>query len=286
MNIVQIKYFISVVEHGSITAAARDQFISLQGMSQAIADLEAELGIPLLERQNRGSVPTKFGIEFYQEARPFLFQYESLERFVHDRVGSSAGTEKLNVYLCTPSYSSTERSSLRTATYLNERFEMNAIIHFGSKTLCFEALANKAADAVMIIGNISDVPMPYTCEILCHLPCVAQMSQRNPLSGKTTLRFAELDGTPLALWPDFDFFNETVEALLETEHGITDIGSSTRAIDEQIAFFDKGGAFIIPHLGGLDSDYLRTKPVPFHDGENMQVPLCLIKRKETLETNA
>ncbi|MEG0323540.1 MAG: LysR family transcriptional regulator [Raoultibacter sp.] len=57
MNINQIKYFVSSVENGSFSAAAAEQFITAQGISKAIADLEKELGEPLLIRKNRGVVP-------------------------------------------------------------------------------------------------------------------------------------------------------------------------------------------------------------------------------------
>ena len=50
----QIKYFQSVVEENSFTKAANSHFISQSAISQQIWSLEAELGVTLLTRKNRG----------------------------------------------------------------------------------------------------------------------------------------------------------------------------------------------------------------------------------------
>ena len=50
MNINQVKYYISAVDCGSFSAAAAEHYITAQGVSKAIADLEHEFGLQLLER--------------------------------------------------------------------------------------------------------------------------------------------------------------------------------------------------------------------------------------------
>lgn len=55
MRLEQISYFLSVAEHGNITAAARSLYISQPALSKQITLLEQEIGLPLFERQARGS---------------------------------------------------------------------------------------------------------------------------------------------------------------------------------------------------------------------------------------
>ena len=50
MTLTQLEIFRAVVERGSFTVAARRLGITQSGVSHAIASLESELGVPLIER--------------------------------------------------------------------------------------------------------------------------------------------------------------------------------------------------------------------------------------------
>ncbi len=62
----QIRYFLSVAEHGSFTAAADALFVAQPALSRQIAGLEAELGFALFERLPRGVLLTAAG-QLYRE---------------------------------------------------------------------------------------------------------------------------------------------------------------------------------------------------------------------------
>ena len=49
----QIKYFQAVVRLNSFTQAAEECFVSQSAISQQLQSLEAELGVKLLNRENR-----------------------------------------------------------------------------------------------------------------------------------------------------------------------------------------------------------------------------------------
>ena len=53
MELLQLKYFCSIAEHGSVTAAARALYVSQPALSRSLATLEAELGIRLFDREGR-----------------------------------------------------------------------------------------------------------------------------------------------------------------------------------------------------------------------------------------
>ncbi|WP_297081225.1 LysR family transcriptional regulator [uncultured Demequina sp.] len=61
MEIRHLRYFATVVEAGSLTAAAARLHMSQPPLSVAIQKLEAEVGVPLLERSARGVEPTSAG---------------------------------------------------------------------------------------------------------------------------------------------------------------------------------------------------------------------------------
>jgi DNA-binding transcriptional LysR family regulator len=65
----QLRYFVAVAEEGQITRAAKKLFIAQPALSQAIAQLEGELGLQLLERHAKGVRLTDAGAAFLEKAR-------------------------------------------------------------------------------------------------------------------------------------------------------------------------------------------------------------------------
>lgn len=65
----QLRYFVTVAEEGQITRAAEKLYIAQPALSQAISQLEGELGMKLLERHPRGVTLTPSGEAFLDKAR-------------------------------------------------------------------------------------------------------------------------------------------------------------------------------------------------------------------------
>jgi DNA-binding transcriptional LysR family regulator len=65
----QLRYFVTVAEEGQITRAAEKLYVAQPALSQAIAQLETNLGVELLERHPRGVTLTPAGEAFLVKAR-------------------------------------------------------------------------------------------------------------------------------------------------------------------------------------------------------------------------
>lgn len=69
----QLQYFVAVVDHGSMTAAARAEHVSQAALSMAVAQLEKTIDIDLLIRtKSKRVVPTPQGHVFAAHARRVL----------------------------------------------------------------------------------------------------------------------------------------------------------------------------------------------------------------------
>lgn len=78
MELRHLRYFVAVAEEGSLLAAAEQRLNTSQpSLSRQIRDLEAEVGVKLLDRQARGVVLTAAGRIFLDHARLALLQVEA-----------------------------------------------------------------------------------------------------------------------------------------------------------------------------------------------------------------
>lgn len=68
MELRQLRYFVRIVETGSMGSAALDLNIGVSALSQQMSRLENELAIRLLQRTSRGVTPTSAGLAFYSGA--------------------------------------------------------------------------------------------------------------------------------------------------------------------------------------------------------------------------
>jgi len=65
----EFSIFLSILDHGSLTAAARATGRSLQAVSRSLAKLETELGVQLIQRTTRSLRPTSAGSRFEERIR-------------------------------------------------------------------------------------------------------------------------------------------------------------------------------------------------------------------------
>ncbi len=94
MELRHLRYFCAVADHGSFSEAGRQLHISQSAISEQIADLEREVGGPLLKRTSGRTRLTPHGQLFLAEARKTLLAadraVEVTTRSLLGEVGSSA----------------------------------------------------------------------------------------------------------------------------------------------------------------------------------------------------
>jgi LysR family tcuABC transcriptional regulator len=80
MELRQLRYFVRVVELGSMSRAALDLNLVQSALSQQISRLEGELSARLLQRSRKGVTPTEAGMAFFREAQLALRHAEQAAR--------------------------------------------------------------------------------------------------------------------------------------------------------------------------------------------------------------
>ena len=97
VDVRQLEALLAVAEAGSFTAAA-DQLHTVQSnVSEHVRQLEAELGVQLLVRGRRGTVPTEFGVRVIERARAIHSEIEALHKDLSMLQGLETGHATLGV---------------------------------------------------------------------------------------------------------------------------------------------------------------------------------------------
>ena len=96
MNLLHLRYFAELAQTQHYTRAAEKLCITQPSLSHAIAQLEAELGVPLFEKAGRGVVLTPYGKQFLSCAQQTL---STLDGGVEElrRVGRGEGLIRLGL---------------------------------------------------------------------------------------------------------------------------------------------------------------------------------------------
>jgi DNA-binding transcriptional LysR family regulator len=95
MDVRQLTYFLAVVENLNFGRAAEQLHIAQPSLSQAIATLERELGVPLFHRVGRGIVLSDAGTQLVGPARQVVRDLESAKAAARSARGLQRGRVEL-----------------------------------------------------------------------------------------------------------------------------------------------------------------------------------------------
>ena len=93
-TIRQLQYFVAVAEQGTVSGAAQNLSISQSSVTEAIKELESDLGVELFERHPRGLNITHKGHQFLRHANKILADVSDARRTFFG--GREATTGRLN----------------------------------------------------------------------------------------------------------------------------------------------------------------------------------------------
>ena len=141
MNLSALQYFREVVETKSISKVAANRHISQSALSQNIQKLEDELGYKLLERSNKGVLPTEAGRIIFKYSGTMMRVYEKMSEEL-ESLKYSVENVRINGFLSLVDYSLPCVLYKVKKKYPNYNFEM----HSRSNTDSINDLVNDLTD--------------------------------------------------------------------------------------------------------------------------------------------
>ncbi|WP_019640560.1 LysR family transcriptional regulator [Paenibacillus fonticola] len=194
MNTEGLDYFIKVYEKKSITGAAKDLYITPQGISKTIKQLEMELETELFYRGPRGMEATETGELLYARAKHIKYLMDDIKKEI-----SIIGGRKrvLNVVI---NYSAT---ALLPVDYLYQVTEIHPDIKIKIKEYPdeypIEQLFQEEVDVGLVLGY-QDLEN-FEFELITSGESVAVVSNSHALALKDEISILELEHESLVIKP-------------------------------------------------------------------------------------
>jgi DNA-binding transcriptional LysR family regulator len=160
--------FVRIVERGSLTAAADALDTSLPSVVRALAALEAELDVRLLNRTTRRIALTDEGREYYERCRRVLAEVDESEAALSARRAAPKGRLRVTAPVML--------GRLHVAPVANEFLARHAALQLELVLLDRVVdLLEEGVDVAVRIGRLPDsslvaVPVGHTRRVLCASP--------------------------------------------------------------------------------------------------------------------
>ena len=276
MNIKQIQYFAAVVEHGSLSAAAKSQHITVQAISKSMADLESEVRCDLFVRNNQGMQPTTFAKTMYEQAVPVLAQFSELETFAARYRQADGGIDRLRLALNTPPFLGNEVVRENTAALIQAQTGVETTMELATGEDGLVGLWSRAFDVLVTVGAF-DHP-DVECRPVGTVPSAVIMRKGHPLAAKEELALADVEPYPVATSSWFDALNDSIVSKYRAKK------TNLRFVELDLAgieqHFKSGGVIFTTGIPALEKTHAMTAVRPFVPQDSVTVPICAVYLKE------
>lgn len=287
MTIQQLKYVIAISEAGSYNKAAEVLYISQPSLTNAVQDLEREIGVTVFNRSGRGVSLTNDGMEFIQYARQVIGQYDRLL----EKYGKGSMLKK-KFGISTQHYSFAVKSFVEMVKQFDtEEYEF-AIRETRTREVIDDVATGKSEIGILYLSDFNRkaiMKFLRTNSLEFHhlIDCnpYVYLWKGHPLARKSTIRFSDLADYPCLSFEQgaagsFYF----AEEILSTSEYPRTIKANDRATVLNLMIGLNGytlcSGIICEELNG--SDYIAIPFEPDDDSAGSRMEIGYIVRKNMI----
>jgi DNA-binding transcriptional LysR family regulator len=260
----QLQYFIAVAEEGTVSGAAQSLSISQSAVTEAIQELEGDLGVALFERHRRGLSITHKGHQFHRHATRILADVSDARRsFVADGEGAPAGPGQLQLGV-TSLVAGYVLSDL-LARYRRAYPAVNvSAIEDNGDYLEHLLIGGELDVAVMVISNLRD-RVALQAEIFETSPYRLWLPLGHKLAGADIIEVSDIVPEPLIMLT-VDETEENTGKLLSAFSARPNVAFRTRSVEAVRSLVATGaGIALLPDLvyrpWSLEGDRIESRDI-------------------------
>lgn len=257
----QLQYFVAVAEQGSVTRAAQNLSISQSSVTEALKELETDLGVELFERHPRGLTITHNGHQFLRHATKILSTVSDARTSFSGQQSALSGTLNIGVTSLVAGYVLSDLlARYRRAC---PGVEVSAIEDNGGY-LEHLLVGGELDVAVMVISNLRD-RMALQAEILETSPYRLWLPMGHPLVSADIISVADIAREPLIMLT-VDEIEENTGKLLSALGARPHVAFRTRSVEAVRSLVATGaGVALLPDLvyrpWSLEGDRIESRDV-------------------------
>ncbi len=257
----QLQYFVAVAEQGSITRAAQNLSISQSSVTEALKELEGDLGVELFDRHPRGLSITHNGHQFLRHATKILATVSDARTSFSGQQNAAGGTLNIGVTSLVAGYVLSDLlARYRRAC---PGVEVSAIEDNGGY-LEHLLVGGELDVAVMVISNLRD-RMALQAEILETSPYRLWLPMGHPLVSADIISVADITREPLIMLT-IDEIEENTGKLLSALGARPHVAFRTRSVEAVRSLVATGaGVALLPDLvyrpWSLEGDRIESRDV-------------------------
>ena len=212
MDVRQLEALLAVAEEGSFTAAADRLHTVQSNISGHVHQLEAELGVQLLVRSRRGTVPTEFGVRVLDRARAIRSELEALHKDLSMLQGLETGHATLGVVgtvsrsLVPALVVEMRRVAPALSLRLTEGASERLAVEVAERQLASAVVTEPVSDPRLVVEHLRDE------DLVGLVPASVDLREREPVS------LARIAEHPLILPPQGNPLRDEVDDAARAEH--------------------------------------------------------------------
>ena len=198
MTLIQLKYILTIAETKSLNKAAEQLYVSQPSLTNALKELEKEIGITIFFRSGRGVTLTNDGVEFLTYARELYHEYEQL---LHRYTEGSSYKKKFAV--STQHYSFAVKAFVETV----KKAGMDSYEFAANETTTYDVMENvrnfKSEIGVLYLNDFNEQVLMKIIrekglefEELFACDTYVYLWSGHPLAGQSVISMEELDEYP------------------------------------------------------------------------------------------
>lgn len=257
----QLQFFIAVAERGTVSGAAQGLSISQSSVTEAIKELEADLGVKLFERRSRGLELTHQGHQFQRHATRILAGVSDARRAFHDDAPKPGARLHLGVTSLVAGYVLSDLLARFRRAY--PAVEVSAIEDNGDY-LEHLLVGGELDVAVMVLSTLRD-RMALEAEVLDVSPYRLWLPLGHPLTQETAVEIAAVAREPLVMLT-IDEIEENTGKVLAALGARPHVAFRTRSVEAVRSLVATGaGVALLPELvyrpWSLEGDRIERRPV-------------------------
>jgi len=257
----QLQYFIAVAEEGTVSGAAQSLSISQSAVTEAIKELESDLGVTLFERHRRGLTITHKGHQFYRHANRILADVQDARRSFDSEEAAPLRHLHLGVTSLVAGYVLSDLLARFRRAYPG--VDVSAIEDNGDY-LEHLLIGGELDVAVMVISNLRD-RNALQAEIFETSPYRLWLPLGHRLAGADSIELSDISSEPLIMLT-VDETEENTGKLLSALGAKPHVAFRTRSVEAVRSLVATGaGIAILPDLvyrpWSLEGDRIESRDI-------------------------